>query len=102
MKMETGNIDKILEERGSRYGEFIDNATIAQELKTYVRGCASWGILEIDQKEAIDNICIKLSRILSKGTDNTYPDNFADIAGYATLVVNRMTQKGNNGTNRIA
>lgn len=79
-----------LEERGGRYGKFIDNAKIAQELKEYAHGCGAWDTLDFDQKEAIDNICIKMSRILSPGTDKNYIDNWVDIAGYATLVVKRI------------
>ena len=84
------NVNKTLNERGGRYGKFIDNATIAQDLKSYVRSCGSWDTLDPDQREAIDNICIKMSRILSTGTDKTYLDNWVDIAGYATLVADRL------------
>jgi Domain of unknown function (DUF6378) len=83
-------IDETLNERAERYGKFIDNARIAQFLKLYIRGCPSWKELEADQREALDNIMIKTSRILSNGTDVNYTDNWHDIAGYATLVVERL------------
>lgn len=84
------NVNDTLVERGGRYGKFRDNAKIAQDLKKYVRTCGSWSELEDDQREAIDNILIKMSRILSPGTDKTYTDNWIDMAGYATLVVERI------------
>ena len=88
------NVSETLDERGGRYGKFIDNAKIAQDLKAYTRGCGSWDELDADQREAIDNICIKMSRILSPGTDKTYIDNWVDMAGYATLVVDRLEGNG--------
>lgn len=91
-------MEKVLEERGKRYGEFIDNATIAQELKALVRDCGAWDTLDMDQKEAIDNICIKMSRILSPGTDKYYMDNWVDMAGYAELVVNRLEKENKDET----
>ena len=87
------NIKNTLVERGERYGEFIDNATIAQELKEYVRDCGSWGALNYDQREAIDNILIKMSRILAPGSDRSYVDNWIDMAGYATLVADRIEKQ---------
>lgn len=83
-------VNDTLNERESRYGSFIDNARIAQEMKGYVRGCGSWSELEYDQKEAIDNICIKMSRVLSPSGDKSYIDNWVDMAGYATLVADRL------------
>jgi hypothetical protein len=83
-------IDKILEERGKRYGTFVGHAEIAQSLKrtlfTYqsVRQCA----LESDQIEALDMICHKIARILNG--DPNYADSWIDIAGYAQLVADRL------------
>lgn len=89
-------IKDVLETRGKIYGEFINNATIAQHLKEYAHGCGSWELLDYDQKEAIDNICIKMSRILSPGTDKKYIDNWTDIAGYANLVSDRLIEEQQN------
>jgi hypothetical protein len=83
-------IDKILDERGKRYGKFMGHAEIAQRLKstlfTYqsVRQCA----LEPDQLEALDMICHKIARILNG--DPNYADSWIDIAGYAQLVADRL------------
>lgn len=84
-------INDTLVERGNRYGKFIDNAEIAQHLKRYIRLQPSYDLLAADQREALDNICIKMSRILSQGTDPEYVDNWVDMAGYASLVVDRLS-----------
>ncbi len=84
-------IDETLAERGSKYGtSFIGNARISQSIKGLFRSSPNWDNLEADQKEALDNIAIKLSRILNENADVNYVDNWTDIAGYATLVVNRL------------
>ena len=80
----------VLEERGGNYGKFIDNAEISQYLKEYMRNQASWNNLDPDQREALDNMAIKFSRILSDGSSRNYADNWVDIAGYAQLVSDRL------------
>jgi len=86
--MELGDI---LKERGNRYGEFKDNAEIAQALKNCVRLYPGWDKLADDQKECFDMIFAKMSRVLTGDPD--YADNFSDIAGYAQLIVNRLLQQ---------
>ena len=46
---------------------------------------------DMDQAEAIDMIFSKLARILNG--DPNYADNWIDIAGYATLVADRLEGK---------
>ena len=46
--------------------------------------------LPCDQEEALIHICTKISRIVN-GTTNA--DNWHDIAGYATLVADRLEGK---------
>ena len=84
-----------LKERQERYGEFTDNARIAQTLKDIMRlstadndGDGGWHTLSPDQKEALDMIQTKISRLLT-GNPN-YPDNWHDIQGFAKLVENRL------------
>lgn len=84
---EPTTLTKILEERGKTYGPFIDNAKVAQNLKDVVEGDKTC-ILYPDMREAIDVICSKIARIVTG--DPTYIDNWDDIAGYATLVANRL------------
>lgn len=82
------SVTKTLKERGKRYGEFVDNAAIAQELKDTMRVSPRWKELEADQKECLDMIASKISRILTG--DPTYADNWHDIRGYTKLVEERL------------
>jgi hypothetical protein len=82
--------EKILAERGTRYGPFTGQAEISQQLKGVVRSFeASRGRdLDPDQREALEMICHKMARILNG--DPNYHDSWADIAGYARLVADRL------------
>ncbi len=82
------DITATLQERGKEYGAFIAQAAIAQTLKRAVRACPNWPKLQSDQREAIDHIMIKLSRILNGNPDHV--DSWHDIAGYARLVESRL------------
>lgn len=80
-----------LEERGARYGSFAGHATIAQELKRALfRHMDNVSKVDpnADQLEALEMICHKLARIVNGDPD--YADNWVDIAGYATLVADRL------------
>jgi hypothetical protein len=81
----------ILQQRGSRYGSFADNARISQRLEAVCVSEPGWERLSDVQREAIKLIFMKLSRALSG--DPTYPDNFHDVAGFAQLVVNDLTTR---------
>lgn len=83
-------VDAILQERGNRYGVFIDHARIAQSFKNYVRNThgKKFDEMAFDQKEALDMIFHKIARILNGDPD--YADSWIDIAGYAKLVADRL------------
>lgn len=81
-------ISKILEERGSRYGDFADNAETAQALKMVLYRSAGFGNMSPVQQEALEVICQKISRIVT-GNPN-YDDNWLDIIGYTQLVIDRL------------
>jgi len=84
-------IDEILDERNGRYGNYIDQATIAENIRHALnRGLNGKG-LGPDQSDAIHMIAVKLSRICNGDPD--YADNWRDIAGYATLVADRLEGK---------
>lgn len=76
----------ILEERGSRYGDFNHNSHISQQLKIAV--VEHGHRLDSLHREALDMILHKVARILAG--DPNYADSWVDIAGYATLVVERL------------
>ncbi len=86
--MSIESIDITLEQRGSRYGEFISHAEISQRLKDDMRMCPKWDELHSDQKEALEMIAHKIGRILNG--DPNYHDSWHDIVGYAKLVADRL------------
>lgn len=73
--------EKLTKERGTTHGDFGENARISQALKAVMKPSNS-NYTDI-QEEAIDMICLKLSRIAS-GHAN-FKDHWDDIAGYAHL-----------------
>ena len=79
-----------LEQRGARYGTFVGHAAVTMELKKVIREQLKLRgkILADDQQEALDMICHKMGRIINGDPD--YDDSWVDIAGYATLVANRL------------
>jgi hypothetical protein len=84
-------VDAVLNERGQRYGKFIDHAGISQRLKSVMKrgmGRDKWKSLRSDQKEAIEMICHKLARVANGDPD--YADSWMDIAGYSKLVADRL------------
>jgi hypothetical protein len=83
-------LDKVLDERGLRYGKFRNHAEISQRLKYTVADALSnrKDVLEDDQREALDMICHKIARIVNG--DPNYADSWVDIAGYAQLVADRL------------
>lgn len=81
-------INDTLDERGKRYGLFIDQATINRALKDVYFQSPGWYKMAPDQQEALDMIASKIGRILNGDPD--YADSWHDIAGYATLVEKRL------------
>jgi len=82
-------IGQILEERGSRYGEFEDQSRLSQALKDTMRH-GGWDRLGDDQKEALEMMAVKMARILNGDPDHI--DSWHDIAGYALLVVDQLVR----------
>lgn len=85
-------LNQILKARGSVYGSFMANADVSQKLKNLYRNTNNWGGLSYDIQEMLDMIALKISRILT-GNDPEHVDNFRDIAGYATIVADRIDNK---------
>ena len=84
-------IDEILDERGKRYGKFVDVAKATHEIQEAMydnMNSEKLHGLAPDQSVAIDMICHKLARIAVGDAD--YIDNWIDIAGYAQLVADRL------------
>ena len=83
-------VDTILNERATTYGSFEDVAGCAQEIKNAIRICNN-SELDDDQIEALDMIASKIARVVN-GNPN-HIDSWIDIAGYATLVADRLQGK---------
>lgn len=81
----------ILRERGKSYGPFLRQAQIACDLKGVMRAYIDWNNqLAPDQREALDMIQVKIARAING--DPNHADSWLDIAGYAQLVANRLTE----------
>ena len=92
--------EETLKERGERYGKFTRHAEITQKLKaTMFKGAhmhpettervkSRVAKMQHDQIECLEMIAHKLGRILNG--DPNYGDSWRDIAGYATLVADRL------------
>ena len=76
-------ITDTLSAREKKYGKFADNAHLAQTLRGMMRAADGWYNMPDTQREALDSIMGKIARQINGAKD--YPDNFHDIAGYATL-----------------
>lgn len=76
----------ILAERRKTHGEFADNAKVSQAIKAAIRSANP--TLTAIQWEALDHIAGKIGRICA-GNPNE-PDHWRDIAGFATLVADRL------------
>ena len=85
------NIEKVLAERGSRYGEFEEHAFITQSIKRAMVNSSNWKRLSDDMKEALEMIAHKMGRILNG--DPKYIDSWTDIIGYAKLVEDYLIKK---------
>ena len=85
------NVKEMLAGREERYGAFENNARTSQDLKDVMQERSGWDGLQADQREALEMIQHKVARILNG--DPNYADNWVDIAGYATLVANRLEKE---------
>jgi hypothetical protein len=93
-------VDKVLKERGSRYGEFHNLARISKKIKD---------MYYMDQKrnvtpamdEAMEMIIHKLARIING--DPYYKDNLIDIQGYCQLYLDELDriEKGKEKVNEF-
>lgn len=81
-------IMETIEQRDARYGRFAHGAEIMQSIKQKMRSADGWRSLESDQKEALEMIVHKIGRILNG--DPNYVDSWLDIAGYSSLIVDRL------------
>ena len=84
------DVDEVLDARAKDYGKFIEGAEIMQMIKRLVHNYIEERDTQLafDQREALDMIIHKMGRIINGNPDKV--DHWVDIAGYATLVVDRL------------
>lgn len=85
------SIEDTLQERETRYGEFHNQAAIAQGIKTVMQQTLNWALLSADKRECLDMIANKVARILNG--DPEYHDSWHDIIGYTKLVADRILER---------
>jgi hypothetical protein len=81
----TPHVSATLQQRGGTHGKFTDNAAIAQDLRTRMRAAPNWDKQHPAQQLALDEIALKIARILSDGADPAFAEHWHDIQGYAKL-----------------
>ena len=74
----------LLEERQQTHGSYEDNAIISQSLKRMFRAGPGWNRLTDIERESLDMIALKFSRILSGKSMSK--QHWEDVVGYAKLV----------------
>lgn len=85
----------ILTQRAVTHGRFEENADISQSLKSIMRESVGCKRLNDVQREALDMLMHKIGRILAG--DPSHADHWADIAGYAELVVRDIVRRREGG-----
>ena len=81
-------INEVLEERGSRYGDYFKVATTSQDIKSCFGNRTSYEYTTI---ESLDMIANKIARIVNG--DRDYTDNWIDIIGYAQLELDAIESR---------
>ena len=83
-------VDDVLDQRALDYGAFKDGAALMQSIKrTLAEHAQKHGkTFADDQWEALEMIVHKIGRIVNGNPDKV--DHWTDIAGYATLVADRL------------
>lgn len=87
---ETVGADETINERAVDYGKFKDGAALMQGMKRLVadHARAHDKTFADDQWEALEMILHKIGRIVNGNPDKV--DSWVDIAGYATLIADRL------------
>jgi hypothetical protein len=76
--------EDLLDRRQTTHGNFEDNAIVSQMLKDIFRSFPGWHRLSVIERESMDMIALKFSRILSGRSMEK--QHWEDVVGYARLV----------------
>lgn len=83
-------IEDTIKERTESYGDFTDNATVAQLLKDAIQMETNYPNMPPYMRESLDIICSKISRMVTG--DWKHADNWLDIQGFAKLSLDRLNE----------
>lgn len=82
--------ESLINTRQTTHGDFRTNARLSQKLKAIYRSYDGWEALDDVEKEVLDMISLKISRILSgKSLERQH---WEDIEGYAHLALKECGQ----------
>ena len=84
-------IEDTIKERTESYGDFTDNATVAQLLKEAIQMETNYPNMPPYMRESLDIICSKISRMVTG--DWKHADNWLDIQGFAKLSLDRLNDE---------
>jgi hypothetical protein len=84
------SVNNVLDTRAQSYGTFKDGAALMQSIKRKLaeHAAAHEKTFADDQWEALEMIVHKMGRIVNGNPDVV--DHWVDIAGYATLIADRL------------
>jgi len=90
---EVSGVGKVLDARAEQYGSFMQSSDTVVRIKSIMHNAVARNNVHLypDQLQALDMIATKISRIVH-GNPN-HLDSWIDIAGYATLVADRLQGK---------
>ena len=90
---EVSEVGKVLDARAEQYGSFMQSSDTVIRIKSIMHNAVARNAVHLypDQLQALDMIATKISRIVH-GNPN-HLDSWTDIAGYATLVADRLQGK---------
>jgi len=90
---EVSGVGKVLDEREAQYGSYMQVSDTAIRIKGIMHNAVARNEAHLypDQLQALDMIATKISRIVNGNPNHT--DSWIDIAGYATLVADRLQGK---------
>lgn len=77
------NTDDLIKERKGQHGSWASHAETAYRLKEALRKGEHWEGMVPSQREALDMIAVKMSRIVNGNA--SHDDHWDDIMGYAKL-----------------
>lgn len=84
-------VSQTLSNRGQSYGEYADGTKIAMDIYERIQGTPGFANMNPGQRYAMFMFAAKIARICNG--DVNHADSWLDIAGYATLVHDRLETK---------